>query len=176
MANAITSLAGGDFGAIWDSSSFSFSEENHFQPAKRSECQLIQVSISRESLLHLHYKLGAEKLVSFCSLLYSENPFSSALHPALLGIQLELLHRRIKRSRAEEPGSGAPPNRTSSCFSNSNCRPNYVKHHHISLIIKRQNFSLFFLVWTIFSFGPFYLVPLGHPTGLLGFYPHSLLA
>jgi hypothetical protein len=48
--------------AIWESFSSSFSDENHSQPAKRSKCQLVQVEIRRESLLHLYKELGAKKI------------------------------------------------------------------------------------------------------------------
>jgi hypothetical protein len=50
------------------------------------KCQLIQVGISRESLLHLHYQLGAKKLCFTLLLVIfwweQQREFSSALHPA----------------------------------------------------------------------------------------------
>jgi len=48
-------------GAVWESSSFSFSEQNYFWRTKHSKCQLIQVDIKREPLLHLQYEMGAKK-------------------------------------------------------------------------------------------------------------------
>ena len=76
-----------EWGAVWESSSSSFSEENHSQSAKRSKWQLIQVGICRESLLHLHYELGAKKTCfTLLPVIFwwgsAENQFSSTPHPA----------------------------------------------------------------------------------------------
>jgi hypothetical protein len=69
------------------------------------------VGINRESLLYSHYELGAKKIASPCSLLYSggdQQRINSHQLPTLLSHRnpMKSLHRRIKE-QAEESRSGA---------------------------------------------------------------------